>query len=156
MRLCSDTEIRPDKELILNKNMNELIYLMNKDKKNLDDKQFDKINNSFEYMYDYLIEKMRNEYKSLKNSCEKIFNCKEKFLQMEYENKIQVINSIIDMIENRCVNLKILGLSSAEGRMNGKNLNTERLLNMTFIDKSVTGMYESRFKVDGMENSSSK
>ncbi len=60
------------------------------------------------------------------------------------------------MMQTRRVDLKLLKLGSGEGRMAGKNFNTSKLLNMIFIDKSITGMYERRYKVNGMENSSSK
>ena len=38
--------------------------------------------------------------------------------------------------------------------MSGKNFNTKILKNIIFIDKSITGMYERRYKVDGLENGS--
>ena len=37
-----------------------------------------------------------------------------------------------------------------------KNFMEKHLNKMIFIDKSVTGMYERRYKVNGMENCSSK
>ncbi len=156
MRLCSDTEIRPDKELVINQKMNELVYLMNLPEDKLDDRQKAILENGYEELFDYLICKMEKEYKSLQNSTEKLKNKKNTFAELSNSNKKNVINQIIDMMETRSVNLKILQLSTAEGRMNMKNFNTSRLLNMTFIDKSVTGMYERRYKINGMENSSSK
>ena len=107
-------------------------------------------------MFDYLMDKINKEYKCLKNSMNRIIARKASFMQLKEEDKKSIINQIIDMIESRYVNLKIIGLSSSEGRMKGKNFNTQKLINMTFIDKSVTGMYERRFKINGMENSSSK
>lgn len=156
MRFCSDTEIRPSKELIVNNIMSELIYLMNCDENKLDDNDKEKLENGYEYMFDYLMDKINKEYKCLKNSMNRIIARKASFMQLKEEDKKSIINQIIDMIESRYVNLKIIGLSSSEGRMKGKNFNTQKLINMTFIDKSVTGMYERRFKINGMENSSSK
>lgn len=156
MRFCSDTEIRPSKELIVNNTMSELIYLMNCDENQLDDNDKEKLENSYEFMFDYLMEKINKEYKCLINSMNKIIDKRADFMNLEEKDKKTVINQIIDMIESKYVNLKVLGLSTAEGRMNNKNFNTNKLLNMTFIDKSVTGMYERRFKINGLENSSSK
>ena len=53
-------------------------------------------------------------------------------------------------------NLKYLGQSDRVGRIKGKKFKTKALINMTFIDKSITGMYERRYKLSGMENCSSK
>lgn len=156
MRFCSDSEVRPDKELIVNYKINDYIYLMNLEENKLDDKQKEKIYNCYEEVFDYLLEKMKDEYKSLNKQMKKIYEKKEIFMNLKPSDKKAVINLIIDMMEKRYVNLKILGLSSAEGRMSNKTFNTDKLLKMTFIDKSVTGMYERRFKINGMENNSSK
>ena len=51
-------------------------------------------------------------------------------------------------------NLKALNESTALGRKHGQSFKTEKIKKMIFIDKSVTGMYERRYKVDGMENGS--
>lgn len=156
MRFCSDREIRPDKELIVSDKVNKFIYLMNLLDSELTDIQREEVTNGYIEVFDYLIEKIQKEYKSLKNSAEKILNKKDRFIYLEDKDKKTVINAIIDMIETKSANLKLLGLSSAEGRMHGKNFNTEKLLKMTFIDKSVTGMYERRYRVNGMENNSDK
>ena len=47
-------------------------------------------------------------------------------------------------------------ITDRAGRKSGKTFKTKDLVNMTFIDKSVTGMYERRYKINGMENSCSK
>ena len=36
--------------------------------------------------------------------------------------------------------------------MSGKKFNTKNLVNKVFVNKSVTGMYESRYNVYGLEN----
>lgn len=156
MRLCSDTEIRPDKELILSYDMNELVYLINLPEDRLDDEEKRKVQDGYEKLFDYLICKIEKEYKSLAKSGDKIKSKKDVFLELSDLDKKSVINLIIDMMQTRRVDLKLLKLGSGEGRMAGKNFNTSKLLNMIFIDKSITGMYERRYKVNGMENSSSK
>lgn len=157
MRFCSDSEIRPSKELLLDKDMSKMVWLINADTKKLNDNQsLQKEKVDYIYMFNYLIEKIENEYISLKKSAIKIRKNTDKFLELDIDSKKVVINKLIDMIQNRCVNLKEIGLSSSEGRMNGKKFSTDKLLKMTFIDKSVTGMYERRYKIDGMENNCSK
>ena len=53
-------------------------------------------------------------------------------------------------------NLSKIGLGDRVGRTRKSAFKTKDLENMTFIDKSVTGIYERRYKVNGMENGSSK
>ena len=38
------------------------------------------------------------------------------------------------------------------GRKTGKSFKTKELSEMIFVDKSITGMYERRYRVNGMEN----
>lgn len=45
-------------------------------------------------------------------------------------------------------NFKTIELSTMLGRKNGKSFETDSLLQMTFIDKSITGIYERRFKIN--------
>ena len=156
MILCSDKEIRADKELILNESMDELIHIMNLDERQLDDNQKEKLENGYEYMFDYLTAKLGKEYKVFSNLYNKLLNKREDFMGLDENNKKMTINGLIDLMEKGQGNLKALGLGDRAGRMSGQNFKTDRLLKMTFIDKSVTGMYERRFKVNGMENNCSK
>ena len=55
MRLCSDVEIRANKELVVNSKMAEIIYLMNLEENRLDDKQKEKLNKGYLELFDYFI-----------------------------------------------------------------------------------------------------
>jgi CRISPR-associated endonuclease Csn1 len=156
MRFCSDSEIRVDKELVLNYKMNELIYLMNMKENQLKDNEKDLLNNNFEYMFDYLLEKIKTEYKVFSSIYKKLLDKKEQYMLLENEDKKCVINGLVDLMKNGQGNLKKVGLTEREGRKSKQNFDTKRLTNMIFIDKSVTGIYERRINIYGMENSSSK
>ena len=156
MRLCSDKEIRPDKELILNAEVNELVYLMNSDERNLTDEDKEKVNNGYKKMFNYLLEKLSKEYKVFKTIYEKLLTKSEEFSTLSNSDKKSTINGLIDLMETGQGNLKAVGLGDREGRMSGKTFKNEKLLNMIFVYKSITGMYERRYKIDGVENSCSK
>lgn len=156
MRFCSDTEIRVSHELIVNEEMTELIYLMNKDNKNLNDEKLEKLQKSYNYMFQYLIEKLKTEYKIFEGIYEKLSIKKAEFENLKEEEKKATINGLIDLMETGQGNLKAMGLGDREGRKSKLKFKTDKLLKMTFIDKSVTGMYERRFKINGLENSCSK
>ena len=156
MRLCSDVEIRANKELIVNEKVSELVYFMNQDESRLKDKEKEKLENGYSYMFDYLLEKLKNEYKIFSSTYTKINDKRSEFEKLNQSEKKSTINGLIDLMETGQGNLKAIGLTDREGRKSGQKFKTDRLLNMTFIDKSVTGMYESRYKINGMENSCSK
>lgn len=156
MKFCSDKEIRPSKELIINTKMQELVCLMNTEEAKLDDAQKQKLELEYEYMFKYLLEKLQKEYKIFANIYVKLKDRLQEFTNLNKENKKATINGMINLMETGQGNLKSIGLTDREGRKSGQQFKTERLLNMTFIDKSVTGMYERRFKINGVENSYSK
>ena len=109
-------------------------------------KEFDEMTNlSLE-----LREKLKKEYSVFENTYKKLIE--KDFEGLKEENKKSVINGLIDLMETGQGNLSGIGLTNREGRMPGRNFNTSKLINMTFIDKSVTGMYERRYKINGMEN----
>lgn len=156
MRFCSDTEIRVSKELIVDEKVQKLIYLMNLDGSKLEDNEKQELELGYEYIFKYLIEKLEKEYKIFSNTYMKIKDKIEDFTKLNEKEKKSTINGLIDLMCTGQGNLKEIGLTNREGRKSGQKFKTERLLNMTFLDKSVTGMYERRFKINGMENSSSK
>lgn len=156
LMLCSSKEIRPAKELILNEEMSKLVYMMNSSENKLTDEEKEEVKRSYSKMYDYLMSKLEKEYKIHKNSYMRLINKKEEFETLEDEDKKKAINGIIDLMFKGQGNLKVLGMSDREGRMSGKTFKTDKLIHMTFVDKSVTGMYERRQKINGMENNSSK
>ncbi len=156
MKFCSDSEIRVSQELIVNEKMSELIYLMNQEERKLDDEQKEKVVKGYSYMFNYLLEKLSIQYKIFKSTYEKLNAKREYFEKLDEKAKKSTINGLISLMETGQGNLKEMGLQEREGRRGNQTFKTEKLLKMTFIDKSVTGMYERRFKINGMENSCSK
>lgn len=154
MVLLSDSEIGTNKQLIVSNDINKLIYIMNKSQLKEDEKL--EILKEMSNVYDYLLSKMKNEYKSYNSIYEKLnsMTVRDKFNNADYKEKILAINGIIDIMHKGQGNLKSLNESDRSGRKSGQKFKTDRIKKMTFIDKSVTGMYERRYKVDGMENGS--
>lgn len=156
MAFLSDLEIKANKQLILSKEMNKLVYLMNKEKKT--DVELEEVNSKLDEIYEYLLEKLKREYKMFESISKKLNEerTREKFKKVSNSEKIITINGIIDLMQRGQGNLEKIAMGNRAGRMSGKKFKTERLKNMTFIDKSITGMYERRYKINGMENSSNK
>lgn len=156
MALLSDGEIKSNKQLLVTEDINKLIYIMNQ--KNISEEEKENIKEKIFDIYQYLLEKLRNEYKVFLSIYEKLNSedVRKIFSELDYNEKVVTINGIIDLMHRGQGNLKYLGQSDRAGRKSGKKFKTEALINMTFIDKSITGMYERRYKLSGMENCSSK
>ena len=156
MRLCSDSEIRTAKELIIDNEMMKILYLMNENKRLVTDVEVETVNKKIEEVYNYLLEKLNKEYKIFQNIYLKLIERKEEFNNLELDSKKQLVNGLLDLMRTGQGNLKAIGLGDRAGRMSGKKWGTNNLLEITFIDKSITGMYERRYRINGMENGSSK
>ena len=156
MMLLSDSEIRINKQLVVTPEINRLIYVMNQEKTTEEDRK--EIEEQIENIYDYLLDKLKKEYRFFNSIYTKLNapETKELFKKLEYQDKILTINGIIDLMHKGQGNLSKLKQGDRAGRKSGKTFKTETLNNMIFIDKSITGMYERRYKVNGMENSCSK
>ena len=154
--LLSDREIRTNKQLIVSEEISRLIYIMNKGK--LEDDEKAEISSKIEYIYNYLLEKLKNEYNIFNSIYNKASNEKSEssFSKLNYEEKVETINGLIDLMHRGQGNLTKIGLGDRVGRIRKSGFKTKELKNMTFIDKSVTGIYERRYKINGMENRSSK
>lgn len=157
MVFLSDSEVRTNKQLVIEPQIARLVYNMNREKE-LTDKEKEEIENKMLEIYNYLLEKLETEYKSYYGCYLKLNSIaiKQKFQELSIQEKTIIINEIIKIMNIGTGNFKILGLSMTLGRKNEKSFKTDVLKKMIFIDKSVTGMYERRYKVNGMENCSSK
>ena len=121
---------------------------MNLDKKKLSDEQIEILENGYTDTFEYLLEKLKQEYKSQRTVYEKVLKKKDEFEKLESDSKKIVINETINLMEEGIGNFKTIELSTMLGRKNGKSFETDSLLQMTFIDKSITGIYERRFKIN--------
>ena len=128
--------------------MSELVHNMNLPENKLDDQQKKQLTESYEDMFQYLLEKLNKEYKIFASIYEKVKEQNDTFERLDDSSKKAVINGLIDLMETGQGNLKFLGLGDRAGRKTGQEFKTDKLLKMIFIDKSVTGMYERRYKIE--------
>ncbi len=156
MSFISESEIKISAPLILDDNLNKFINLINKKEEKLDERDKEYISNNYEIVYDKLVQILDLKYPILKSSVKKLIANKEKYMNLEEKSKKVVINEIINLLSGKTGRLKIIGMSDATGRLNSRTFDTEKLKSMTFVDKSITGIYERRYKIDGVEDNTSK
>ena len=100
-------------------------------------------------IYDNLLAKMDCEYIKLKKLYKNLVDKRDEFIIKENAIKLNAINEILRTLSGKQGNLKCLGLKDQQGRMNNKSFDPS----ITFIDESVTGIYERRYKASELENS---
>lgn len=154
LMLVSDTECKMNKQLLVNEDVQRIVYLMNKS--NLEEDLKLEVENKLDFVFEYLLEKMKNEYKTFGNIYSNICKNRKKYNCLSYEEKVDFIKGIIDLLNLGQGNLNKIGLGDRTGRMSGIEFTSKRLKNMKFIDTSVTGMYKRGYMINGMENCNSK
>ena len=159
-KIISDSEYRNMKQLFLNKKEIIDLYsalnynILNEKKKEELDKE--KIQIIAIDSYRTIINKMINEFKGIDDIEKKDILNNGKFEALDIEEKIKTLNNLLTCISKAYVDLTNIGLNSNEGRKYNINFNKKKLNNMTFIDQSVTGFYERRYRVDELANNNSQ
>ena len=153
-KIISDSEYRNMKQLFLSKEEIADIYNIFNPKKRekLNEEEIQTI--AIE-SYKTIINKMIKEFKGIDDIEKKDILNNGKFEELTIDEKLKTINNLLTCISKACVNLKNIGLLSNAGRKYMINFNKVRLSRMTFIDQSVTGFYERRYRVDELANNNS-
>ena len=149
--LASAREYKNIKQLYLNLNEIEKMYnILDKMNKNELRKEDIKLN-SIE-IYKILIDKIKKEFNMFNSIIEKI-DKSNKYEELDIEDRRNVIINILKLINKNSGDLRKIGLSDREGRSRkDSGLKKKDLDKMTFIDQSVTGFYERRYKVNELAN----
>ncbi|QEN04729.1 type II CRISPR RNA-guided endonuclease Cas9 [Thiospirochaeta perfilievii] len=110
-------------------------------------KSIDKVNDSlFEEFYDYYIKKLETHYYKYSTISEKMTLNRDLFINLSKEEKTQIILKLLDVTKSGSsqIDLKKIGCSVGTGIIASFALNRDE---MTFIDQSITGFYEKRYKL---------
>ena len=157
-KIISDSEYRNMKQLFLNKKEIIDLYsvlnynILNEKKRAKLDREKIAIDS-----YRIIINKMINEFKGIDDIEKKDILNNGKFEALDIEEKIKTLNNLLTCISKVCVDLKNIGLGTEESRKRVKpSFGKKHLDNMTFIDQSVTGFYERRYRIDELANNNSQ
>lgn len=142
--LTSSREWNNAKQLVLDNKLYNAIYKYLEYEKNFENVQEEFL--SLEKIYDSLVQKMGIQYKVFYSIAKKLEASKEKFLELPFNEQLNIIKHILLITQANATNgnLKKIGLTDRQGRLNEKTLDVEKT---TFIQQSVTGMFEKRVRV---------
>ena len=133
--LASTKEWHNAKQLLLDKDSEEIIYKMLNDyyKKDISNEQLI-------YVYESIINKIETQYLIFNKIYEKLKTNKDIFVNLSIEDKIEVLKEILKLTtaNGENANLKLIKGEEREGRINSKNMKVEET---TFIYPSITGLF---------------
>lgn len=106
-------------------------------------------------LYDKLVEKLQNRVYGIKYAgvAEKLGSNKAQFTQLDLKKQCEVLLMMLRLFSNSNAsgaNLKLLSMSTATGRLEiSKNLSKEGAETVTWINQSVTGVFEQEIDLLG-------
>ncbi len=159
LELTSDKYFNSAKELIFKPDMLKTIAIMEKKEYlKYDDIQKEKFNSKLNDLFDIIIKKIRAEVKVYNSEADKLEGKREYIINLDVELKVELLTNILEVVKGTYKNLSKFELSTGFGMRNNFKINE----NIVFIDNSITGFYEKRYKVsdlikrgieNGLENS---
>lgn len=142
--LSSSDEIHNAYQLILPEYFQNIVFAMNRNKKNASIHETQLIE-----LYDMLCQKIEKYYSCYESSLQKLLNARNDFLKVAPLQKIRILNEILKMTKANpergnfgTSDLKFCNLSTSEGR---KQVNL-KINDVIFVNTSVTGLFENTVK----------
>ena len=145
--LTSSGEWNNAKQLIVDeKTYKQISKILEASHKNRLSSLDENIISDLDNIYQILIDKMKNQYNLFRPIADRLSNNDVKFKKLSLEDKVSTLKNILVIMQANASNgnLKKVGLTDREGRLNGKNL---KINQTTFIYQSVTGLFEKRVRV---------
>lgn len=144
--LASANEWNNARQLLLSEFSRKAVYqLMHS---NNDDTHTDEFNKAIMIAYDEYIEKLQKFYPMYQGFAKKLIDHRDNFISLSNTDKRNVFNQMLIVTKadatNGNISLNTMNISSRIGRISGKNMDLNRV---TFIHKSVTGLYEKKYKL---------
>lgn len=143
--LVSDKEVINAKQLCFEKDGYKFMKLMEIAFNNPKEEGEELIREELEDFYKYLINKIKTQYVIFSNVLERI-DTEIIFNSLSFEDQIYLVKEILKLLraDSANANLKRFKLSDRVGRKSGYTLNIDETM---FIDQSITGLYERRYRI---------
>ena len=109
---------------------------MNNPKRDYEEQEYEYIEDNLDYVFDYLLEKMKTEYKTFDSIFKNLTKNREKYFNLDSNDKIKLLNGMIDMLHTGQGDLSKLGLGNRSGRMNGRTFDIKTTKYLKFIETS--------------------
>lgn len=152
--LISNTEFRSTVQLLVDNKYDELLYKIscNEGLKTIEDESnYNELMSSF---IDYFVEKLYTYYPLYKSIGEHIEKSKNSFNKLEFNMKIDFIKELLKITEvkskSRIGNFKKFNTpikTTEAGRIRNRSNDGWNISDIVFIDKSITGLFERRYKI---------
>lgn len=104
-------------------------------------------------IYDILADKIKKGY--FEKIGDNLYKNRNDMEKLAYQERKKVIKTLLLIISGKSQVLNLIGGKSRQGRMGDQNMNEKWLKDVIFVEQSITGMYEKRFRINELENSNS-
>lgn len=153
MYLISQTELQNAVQLIMGKEYNELLDRIYNDKNIIAMGNNENFNYLISLFLDEFIGKLVSHYPMYESIVKRIRKDRLSFENLGFVDKIELIKQLLNLtaVNSKTGNFSKLGLSNLKATREGRILNQTKngwsVDDMVFIDRSITGLYERRYKL---------
>lgn len=153
--LVSSTEVVNAKQFFFGEKYKELYYITLKAfARHVTDKERSQIESELCKVYEYVVSKAQKQYKLYGDVFRKIYSIVQ-FESLSYDTKINCLKELFKLLgaNSECANMSKFNptggskegkLADRMGRKSGHSVDIE---NTIFVDQSITGLYERRYKI---------
>ena len=146
--LVSDGEQRNAVQLLVDDQYKELLYKINENKISLEDKVSDAYNDLLISFFDDFIEKLIKHYPIYENIASNLKESKVDFISFEFDKKIKFIEQLLLTTAAKPTVGKFREFETVlKTNEAGRMQRTWNLDEMIFIDQSITGIFERRYRL---------
>ena len=144
LELTSDKYYSSAKQLMFNTNILKTIKIIEKKEYIKYDKEAaEEFNTKLDELYKVFIKKINTEVKEYITEAKKLKSAEEQFNNLTQQEKIQVLERILEVMKGTYKDLSKIKLSKVFGCRNYFKMDD----NLIFIDQSITGVYEKRYRI---------
>lgn len=150
--LISDTDLQNSVQFLVDDKYDELLYKISNNQDLLELENDPKYNELMISFLDYFAEKLNRHYPFYKSMAAQIKESKIDFISFEFKDKVDFIKQLLTItaVNSRYGDFKKFSTkikSTEAGRTRNRSKDGWNIDDMVFVDKSITGLYERRYKL---------
>lgn len=146
--LISSQELQNATQLIIDNKYKELLFKVEKESRNIEGNEKEYFENLMIDFYDYFIEKINRHYPLYNNLSEQIKDSRKDFAKFDFDTKIEFIRELLNITKADSQRGRFKKFKTKIKTDEGGRLKRQwKVEDMIFIDRSITGLFERRYKL---------
>lgn len=144
----SEGEQQNARQLIVDDKYKELLFKIQKRIGNIETSEKEKFKDVMIEFYDYFIEKLIRHYPLYHDLAGQLKDSKEDFIKYDFDTKIKFLNEMLNITKADSQRGNFKGFNTIMKKADAGRLRKSwKIEDMIFVDKSITGLFERRYRL---------